>query len=55
MYKRQLLDQGRQLSEMTLVILTILLILVVGIAVELLLFAPMERRMLRNRGLSGAR
>jgi len=51
----QLLDTGRQLSLMTTVILAIILILIVGISVELLLFAPMERRMLRNRGLSGAR
>jgi NitT/TauT family transport system permease protein len=51
----QLLDTGRQLSAMTVVILAIILILFVGIAVELLLFAPVERRMLRNRGLAGAR
>jgi NitT/TauT family transport system permease protein len=51
----QLLDTGRQLSAMTIVILAILLILIVGVAVELLLFAPIERRMLRSRGLSGAR
>jgi NitT/TauT family transport system permease protein len=47
----QLLDQGRQLSDMSLVMATILVILVVGIAVELCVFAPMERRVLRNRGL----
>ena len=37
------------------VILAILLILIVGIAIELLIFAPLERRVLRSRGLSGAR
>ncbi len=47
-----LLDQGRQLSDTSVVIAAILLILVVGIAVELLFFAPVERRILRSRGLA---
>jgi NitT/TauT family transport system permease protein len=47
----QLLDQGRQLSDMSLVFGGILTILVVGIAVELCVFAPIERRVLRRRGL----
>ncbi len=47
----QLLDQGRQLNSMSLVFAGILGILVVGIAVELCLFAPLERRVLRRRGL----
>lgn len=47
-----LLDQGRQLSDTSIVISAIVLILVVGIAVELLFFAPLERRILRSRGLS---
>ena len=51
----QLLDQGRLLSDMTLVFAGILGILVVGIAVELLVFAPIERRVLRRRGLGSAR
>ena len=51
----QLLDQGRLLNEMSLVIAGILGILVVGIAVELLFFAPLERRVLRRRGLTGVR
>lgn len=46
-----LLQQGRELSDMSVVVLAILLILVVGIAVELLVFAPVERRVLRGRGL----
>lgn len=51
----QLLDSGRQLSDMSLVVGAILSILVVGIAVELCLFAPVERRVLRRRGLLSAR
>jgi NitT/TauT family transport system permease protein len=47
----QLLDQGRQLSDMSMVMATIIMILVVGILVELCVFAPIERRVLRNRGL----
>ena len=47
-----LLQQGRELSSMTTVIAAILLILVVGIVIELALFAPLERRLLRRRGLS---
>lgn len=47
----QLLQTGRELGSMPLVIGTIILILIVGIAVERLLFAPLRRRVLRNRGL----
>ncbi|MDQ6753313.1 MAG: ABC transporter permease [Actinomycetota bacterium] len=46
-----LLQQGRDLSEMGTVMSAILLILAVGIAVELAVFAPLERRLLRGRGL----
>jgi NitT/TauT family transport system permease protein len=38
---------------MDLVITSIGLILLVGMAVELLVFAPLERRVLRARGLTG--
>ncbi|MDQ1660875.1 MAG: sulfonate transport system permease protein [Blastococcus sp.] len=48
----QLLDVGRELSQMSLVIAAIGLILVVGMAIELLLFAPLERRVLSRRGLT---
>ncbi|MCW2606669.1 MAG: hypothetical protein JWO60_1362 [Frankiales bacterium] len=48
-----LLDQGRFLSDMSLVVAGILGILAVGIAVELLVFAPVERRVLHRRGLTG--
>ena len=51
----QLLDQGRLLSDMSLVFAGILGILVVGIAVELAVFAPIERRVLQRRGLGSAR
>src|SRR5918998_6184198 len=51
----QLLEQGRELNAMDLVIASILLILVVGVAIELLVFAPLERRVLRTRGLALAR
>jgi NitT/TauT family transport system permease protein len=48
----QLLNMGRELSQMALVITSITLILVVGIAIELLIFAPIERRVLARRGLT---
>ncbi len=48
----QLLNLGRELSQMSLVITSITLILVVGVAIELLLFAPLERRVLSRRGLT---
>ncbi|MEV0173708.1 ABC transporter permease, partial [Streptomyces sp. NPDC050803] len=37
--------------SMSQVFLAILLILLVGIAIDLLLFSPLERRVLRSRGL----
>ena len=46
-----LLDQGRVLSDMSTVMAAILLILGVGILIELLVFAPIEKRLLRRRGL----
>jgi NitT/TauT family transport system permease protein len=47
----QLLDQGRELHDMSQVFASILLILVVGLAIELVVFAPLERHVLRSRGL----
>jgi NitT/TauT family transport system permease protein len=47
-----LLNIGRELSQMSLVITSIALILVVGVAIELLIFAPLERRVLVRRGLT---
>jgi NitT/TauT family transport system permease protein len=46
-----LLQQGRELADMGTVMAAILMILAVGIAVELLVFAPVEKRLLRSRGL----
>ena len=48
----QLLSIGRELNQMELVITAITLILIVGIAIDLLFFSPLERRVLRNRGLT---
>ena len=48
----QLLNLGRELSQMSLVITSISLILLVGVAIELLVFAPLERRVLHRRGLT---
>ncbi|MFF1869976.1 ABC transporter permease [Streptomyces sp. CB03911] len=48
------LENQREFSEMAGVLLGIILILFVGIAIELLVFAPIERRVLRNRGLLAA-
>jgi NitT/TauT family transport system permease protein len=50
----QLLDQSRQLQDFPGVLAGILTILVIGIAIELCLFAPIERRVLRRRGLVAA-
>ena len=47
----QLLDEARTLSNLPGVIFGILAILLVGIAVDLLVFAPLEKRVLRRRGL----
>ena len=47
----QLLEAGRTNSSMSQVFLAILLILVVGIAIDLLVFSPLERWVLRSRGL----
>jgi NitT/TauT family transport system permease protein len=47
------LDNASNLNNMSRVIAAIVLILVVGIGVELLVFRPVERRVLRTRGLTG--
>ncbi|MDX3802636.1 ABC transporter permease [Streptomyces sp. AK04-3B] len=47
----QLLENGRSNSSMPQVFLAIFLILLVGIAIDLLIFSPLERRVLRSRGL----
>ncbi|MER6671910.1 ABC transporter permease [Streptomyces sp. NPDC000983] len=47
----QLLENGRNNASMSQVFLAIFLILLVGIAIDLLIFSPLERRVLRSRGL----
>ncbi|MFE4468563.1 ABC transporter permease [Leifsonia sp. NPDC056824] len=49
-----MLEQSRTLADLPSVLATILTILVVGIVVELAIFAPVERTLLRRRGLTGA-
>ena len=50
----QLLDQSRQLQDFPGVLAGVFTILVIGIAIELCLFAPLEKRVLRRRGLLAA-
>ena len=47
----QLLDTGRQLFDVSLVFAMIISILVVGVAVDRIVFSPLERGVLRRRGL----
>jgi NitT/TauT family transport system permease protein len=47
----QLLDTGRQLFDVSLVFAMIITILVVGVAVDRVFFSPVERGVLRRRGL----
>ncbi|WAX76370.1 ABC transporter permease [Streptomyces sp. KMM 9044] len=47
----QLLENGRNASDMAMVFEAILLILIVGVAIDLLIFSPLERWVLRSRGL----
>jgi len=46
------LKQGSDLNDISMVFSAIALILVVGIGIELLVFRPIERRVLRARGLA---
>ncbi|XVV05429.1 ABC transporter permease [Actinosynnema sp. CA-248983] len=50
----QYLHNGSSLNDISMVIAAIFLILLVGIGIELLVFRPLERAVLRARGLSGA-
>jgi NitT/TauT family transport system permease protein len=47
----QMLDTGRTLGDMALVLGSIAMIMAVGILVERVVFAPLRQRTLRNRGL----
>ncbi|TAL43621.1 MAG: ABC transporter permease [Salinibacterium sp.] len=46
-----MLQQNRELADLAGVLTTILLILAIGILIELVAFAPVERKLLRGRGL----
>ncbi|WP_106815501.1 ABC transporter permease [Microbacterium timonense] len=53
-----MLQQSRELADLAGVLGTIILILAIGILIELVFFGPLERRMLKRRGLlvtAGAR
>ncbi|GLZ34002.1 sulfate ABC transporter permease [Lentzea sp. NBRC 105346] len=50
----QYLHNGSSLNDINMVIAAIFLILLVGIGIELLLFRPLERAVLKARGLTGA-
>jgi NitT/TauT family transport system permease protein len=50
----RLLQSGREAEAMTEILAAVAAILVIGLLIESLLFAPLERRMLRVRGLAGA-
>ncbi len=50
----QFLHNGMSLSDMSMVMAAIILILFVGIGIELLVFRPLERAVLRARGLTGS-
>jgi len=47
----QALENAREMQDMPTVLATIILILLVGVGIDLLCFAPVERRVLRSRGL----
>jgi NitT/TauT family transport system permease protein len=47
----QLLDFGRELPDMSVVVMSIILILLVGIAVDSVLFTPLDRVVRERRGL----
>ena len=48
----QLLDIGRELGDMSLVVGSIIVIMVIGITIEKLLFGPIRKRAYENRGLA---
>ncbi|NUU20814.1 MAG: ABC transporter permease [Streptomycetaceae bacterium] len=45
------LQTGRDLGDMPMMLTAVFLILLVGIGIELLIFSPIEKRVLRQRGL----
>ena len=46
-----MLDTGRQLGDMSLVLGSIIVIMIVGVLIERLVFSPIRQRTLKNRGL----
>lgn len=46
-----MLDQSRELADLASVLAAIIVILAIGVLIELVFFGPLERRMLRRRGL----
>ncbi|OPC80602.1 sulfate ABC transporter permease [Embleya scabrispora] len=51
----QLMDQGRDLGDMPMMLTAVFMILIVGIGIEMLVFTPIERLVLRQRGLVAGR
>ncbi|MFE3197289.1 ABC transporter permease [Embleya sp. NPDC055664] len=49
----QLMNQGRDLGDMPMMLTAVVLILIVGIGIDMLVFTPIERVVLRRRGLTG--
>lgn len=47
----RILDAGKQSGDLSLVLAAVMVILAVGVGVESAVFAPLERRVLRRRGL----
>ncbi|MFD1051556.1 ABC transporter permease, partial [Kibdelosporangium lantanae] len=48
------LNQGSSFNDMPMVMSAIFLILLVGVGIELIVFRPVEKAVLRARGLTGA-
>jgi NitT/TauT family transport system permease protein len=48
------LNQGESFNDMPTVLAAIFLILFVGVGIDLLVFRPLERSVLRSRGLGAA-
>ena len=46
-----MLQQSRELADLAAVLGTIIVILAIGVLIELVVFGPLERRMLKRRGL----
>jgi NitT/TauT family transport system permease protein len=47
----RILNEGKEQADMSLVLAAVVLILAIGVLVESAVFAPVERRVLRSRGL----